>query len=54
VVPDESTFLGSRDIAIGVHSLVVGDDPERQRDVALSDQGCEAVGASGARADRKN
>lgn len=36
-----NAFLGSRDIAIGVHSLAVGSDPERQRDVVLINQGCE-------------
>jgi hypothetical protein len=42
VRPDERTLLASRDITIGVHSLVVGDDPQRQRDVVLINQGCEA------------
>ncbi|WP_354701948.1 hypothetical protein DSM112329_02290 [Paraconexibacter sp. AEG42_29] len=33
-----NAFLGSRDIAIGVHSLAVAKDPSRQRDVILINQ----------------
>lgn len=36
-----NAFLGSRDIAIGIHSLKVANDPERRQDVILINQGCE-------------
>jgi hypothetical protein len=34
-------FLGSRDIALGVHSLAVANDPSRQVDVILLNEACE-------------
>jgi hypothetical protein len=37
-----NAFLGSRDIVIGVHSLVAG-TPERVKDAVSLNQGCEAV-----------
>lgn len=36
-----NAFLGSRDIAIGIHSLKVAGDPGRRDDVILINQGCE-------------
>jgi hypothetical protein len=36
-----NAFLGSRDIAIGIHSLTVAGDPTRHRDVILINQASE-------------
>lgn len=36
-----NAFLGSRDIAIGLHSLAVATDPTRHRDVILVNQASE-------------
>jgi len=36
-----NAFLGSRDIALGIHHLKVAGDPERQGDAILLSQGCE-------------
>ena len=36
-----NAFLGSRDIALGLHSLKVADDPSRLGDVILLNQACE-------------
>jgi hypothetical protein len=36
-----NAFLGSRDIAIGIHSLKVVNDPSRHDDVVLINQACE-------------
>mgnify|MGYP001350329991 CR=1 FL=1 len=36
-----NAFLGSRDIAIGLHSLAVANDPSRHWDVILLNEACE-------------
>lgn len=36
-----NAFLGSRDIALGLHSLKVANDPARFSDVILLNQSCE-------------
>ena len=36
-----NAFLGSRDIALGLHSLKVATDPSRLSDVILLNQACE-------------
>lgn len=36
-----NAFLGSRDIALGIHHLKAAKDPVRQGDVILLSQGCE-------------